>query len=130
MAGTSVADIFGEFLTSLSEVRTAQVSTFIGAILTTFGTIFLNTILKLLIIAGVKLAVTALLSHHKHEKMLDIRRPLINIEDASIHYSSPAEDYLPTYEEYGGGYQYGPAEEDTEEDEPVYVFREGRKRTS
>ena len=61
--------------------------------------------------------------------MLDIRTPHINIEDASIHYSSPGEEYLPTYEEYGGGYQYDPAKEHAEEDEPVYVYVDGRKRT-
>jgi hypothetical protein len=51
MSDSTVADIFQDYLSSFSALRTGQVLTIIGSILITLGTFFLNTIYKLLILA-------------------------------------------------------------------------------
>ena len=76
MSDSSVGELFQDSLSSFSDLRTQQVFTFIGNILTTLGTIFLNTIYKLLIIAGTKLiskvALLAVVKLFSQEKMSHI----------------------------------------------------------
>ena len=150
MSDSTMADIFQDYLSSFSALRTGQVLTIIVSIITTLGTIFLNTIYKLLILAGAKLmadvAVIAFLKHYPLSSVADIllgtgstpfisigdgllsRTPLINIEEANILYSSPGVEFLGRGD-YGGRFQFVDVEEE-EKDEPVYVYREGKKRRS
>ena len=101
MSDTSVGELFqdsfslvSDVVDNLSPMRTQQVVTFIGDILTTLVTIFLNTITKLLMITLAKVLLFAVFNHLKisaifSEFALSRKSPLVNIEDASIHYSSP-----------------------------------------
>ena len=101
MSDTSVGELFqdsfslvSDVVDNLSPMRTQQVVTFIGDILTTLVTIFLNTITKLLMITLAKVLLFAVFKHLKisaifSEFALSRKSPLVNIEDASIHYSSP-----------------------------------------
>ena len=130
MSDPSLGELFQEsfflmsdVIDSLSPIRTQQVVTFFGNILTTLLTIFLNTITKLFMITVAKVLLLALLKHLRISDIffdfaLSRKSPLVNIEDASIHYSSPGEEYPYTTpgEEYGGSY----------DDNPVFVYsREG-----
>ena len=135
MSVSPVEDLFQDSVSSSSDLRTQKVFTFIGTILTILVTIFLNTVYKLLIIAGVKLsAKLALLTAVKHIKLdikipdifpdvflpnLSSKTPFINIEDASIHYSSPGQEYTGKFK-YSGLTRY--------REEPIYVESYGRKR--
>ena len=135
MADPSLGELFHDSFSSvsdsfsnLSDLRTQQVFNFIGTILTTLTTILINTIIKLIIIAVAKAVLLTIIKHVNFSPISDIlqdislssKAPLLNIEDASIHYSSPGE-------EYGGRYRastgtgYG-------DEEPVFVYRQERKR--
>jgi hypothetical protein len=158
-----MADSFQDFLSSFSAIRTGQVLTIIVTILTTLGSIFLNTIYNLLLLAGAKLmadvAVIAFLKHYPLASIIDIfqddssnqplisigngllggrpfvsigdgllsRTPLINIEEANIHYSSPGVEFLPQRGGDEGRFQF---KTDYVEEEPVNLYREGKKRRS
>ena len=129
MSDPSVGELFQETFSdvvdSLSPIRTQQVVTFLGNILTTLLTIFINTITKLFMITVAKVFLLALLKHLKISDIffdfaLSRKSPLVNIEDASIHYSSPGDEYPYNTpgEEYGGSY----------DDNPVFVYgREGER---
>jgi hypothetical protein len=89
-----MADIFQDYVSSFSALRTGQVLTIIFTILTTLGTFFLNTIYKLHILAGAKLmadvAVLAFLKHYPLSFITDIfkddssNQPLISIGDGFL----------------------------------------------
>ena len=131
MSDLSLGELFqdsfssvSDSLSALSDLRTQQVFTFIGTVLTTLGTIFLNTIYKLLIIAVAKVALLSILKHFRPDQLPDIFQdislsshiPLVNIEDANIHYTSPGEEYYYDSTGYGG------------EEDPGYGYSNSRKR--
>jgi hypothetical protein len=113
-------------LSALSDLRTQQVFTFIGTVLTTLGTIFLNTIYKLLIIAVAKVALLSIFKHFRPGQLPDIFQDIslsiqITLEDANIHYTSPGEEYYYKGEDYGSTGYGG-------EKDHGYVYSNGRKR--
>ena len=120
MSDPSVGELFQDSLSFVSDVieglsplRTQQLFSFLGTILTTLLTIFINTITKLLMITAAKILLLAILKHfHISGVLKDFAlsrgSPLVNIEDASIHYLSPEDEYpyLAAGEEYNGRYKY------------------------
>ena len=140
MSETSVGEFFQDSFSSFSDLRTSQVLTFVGDTFTSLGTIFLDTIYKLIIIAGARL-VANVASEKLSSVFPDLSKsgqtPFVNIEDADIRYSSPG---LSSYsrhspgEEYAGNYQYsqysstGTGYGDDYGEEPVYVESSKRKR--
>ena len=136
MSDLSVGELFqdsfssvSDSLSALSDLRTQQVFTIIGTVLTTLGTIFLNTIYKLLIIVVAKVALLSILKHFWPDQPPDIFQdislssqiPLVNIEDANNKYTSLGEEYYHTGEDYASTGYGG-------EEDPVYVYSNGRKR--
>ena len=117
-------------------VRTTEVLTFLGNLILSIGTIFINTIFKLLIIAGAKLAfdifVIGSAKHFGRGKLSffldslspqDSSVPLINIEDASIHYARPYGENLG----HGSIYEHV-SYSGADNDDTVYVYTTNNRK--
>ena len=130
MSDLTVGGIIESSLSSFTDLRTSEVITLIGSIITSLITILFDTLFKLFIITAAKLLSAKILSHISKEKMIpDVFNDfslgsspsaLINIEDANIHYNSQIDGKLPLFENAEVYY----------EDEPVYAYADKRGVTS
>ena len=123
MSNSVLGDLSQDYFSSLSDLRTTQVFTIIGNVVTTLGATVLNTILMLLTIGVAKAVLLTIIKHFSPEKLDHSREAcLVKLEDPNIHYSSQETEYLP-----GHGYEsykFGPHAEygDGYLEEPVYYM--------
>ena len=108
MSNSLLGELLQDYFSSISDMRTQQVITIIGNIVTTLGATFLNTIFTLLTIGVVKAVLLTVVRKFSPEKLEHSRQTcLIKLEDPSIQYSSQETEYLhPGYQH--DIYKYGP----------------------
>ena len=128
MSNSLLGEILQDYFSSLSDLRTQQVFTIIGNIVTSLGATFLNTIFTLLTIGVAKAVLLTIIKHFSPEKLDHSREAcLVKLEDPNIHYSSKETEQLP-----GHGYQsykYSPHAEygDGYGEEPLYYMYQSHK---
>ena len=108
MSNSLLGELLQDYFSSILDLRTQQVITIIGNIVTTLGATFLNTIFTLLTIGVVKAVLLTVVRKLSPEKLENSRQTcLIKLEDPSIQYSSQEPEYLyPGYQD--DIYKYGP----------------------
>ena len=130
MSNSLLGELSQDYLSTLSDLRTTQVFTIIGNVVTTLGATVLNTILMLLTIGVAKAVLLTVVRHFSPEKLEPSRQTcLVKLEDPSIDYSSQEPEYLhPRYQH--DIYKYGPHAEygDVYEEEPVYFVYDSHKK--
>ena len=89
MSNSLLGELLQDYFSSILDLRTQQVITIIGNIVTTLGATFLNTIFTLLTIGVVKAVLLTVVRKFSPEKLEHSRQTcLIKLEDPSIQYSS------------------------------------------
>ena len=130
MSNSLLGEILQDYFSSLSDLRTQQVFTIIGNIVTNLGATFLNTIFTLLTIGVAKAVLLAIIKHFSPEKLEhSCQTYLVKLEDPSIQYSSQEPEYLhPEYQH--NSYKYCPYAEygDWYEEEPAYYVQDSHKK--